>query len=207
MTKRKALVLSLLGIAALGATAALTRQRGSTAVASSADPNQPDGLIFRLSEGKAPADSVAAAIPAPAEKLSDAEAEQLLSRIPLPKAQPGDVVDFALRESSLPAPRAGKTVPTAFPPPPTELTKPVVETGPLTVRRMSPEGDVPVADRISITFSQPMVPVTSQEEAAANVPVKLSPEAPGVTGAGWARRLWCSIWARASACPPLQSTR
>ena len=160
MTKRKALVLSLLGIAALGATAALTRQRGATAVASTNDPNQPDGLMFRLSEGKAPTGSFAAAVPAAAEKLSDAEADQLLSRLPLPKAQPGDVVDFAIREGSLPAPRAGQTVTTAFPPAPTELAKPVVETGPLLVRRMSPEGDVPAADRVSITFSQPMVPVT-----------------------------------------------
>ncbi len=180
MTKRKALTLGAVGIAALGATAALIRQPGTPARA--AEPDQPNGLLFRLSEGKASTGSDSVALPAPAEKLTDAEAEQLLSRLPLPKVQPGDVVDFALRESSLAAPRAGKTVPTAFPPPAPSRQKPTVETGPLSVRRMSPEGDVAVADRVSVTFSQPMIPVTSQTDAAKLVPVTLSPEVPG---GGW----------------------
>ena len=55
----------------------------------------------------------------------------------------------------------------------------MVETGPLEVRRVQPEGDVPLADRVSVTFSQPMIPVTSQEEAAKNVPVQLTPSVPG----------------------------
>ena len=44
---------------------------------------------------------------------------------------------------------------------------------------ISPEGSVPIAPELSITFSQPMVEVTSQEEAATNVPVKLNPQPPG----------------------------
>ena len=177
MTKRKALTLALLGLAAVAATATVTLQkRGGTALP--ADPSVPDGLLFRLSEGKAPG-SEKPAPPAPAEKISDADAERLLARLPLPKSQPGDTVDFALRESSLPPPRAGATAKTDFPPAPSVLTPPSVENGPLMVRRMSPEGDVPVAERVSVTFSQPMVPVTSQEEAAAQVPVTLSPAFPG----------------------------
>src|SRR6185369_9412727 len=35
------------------------------------------------------------------------------------------------------------------------------------------------APQLTITFSRPMVALTSQEEAAANVPVQLSPEPPG----------------------------
>ena len=165
------------------ATAAITLQKRGGAAAAPADPNAPDGLLFRLSEGKAPG-SEKPAPPTPSEKLSDADAEKLLARLPLPKSQPGDVVDFALREGSLPAPRAGQTAKLPFPPAPSVLTPPSIESGPLTVRRMTPEGDVPVADRISVTFSQPMVPVTSQEDAAAQVPVKLSPSFPAATGAG-----------------------
>src|SRR5205085_3112338 len=51
--------------------------------------------------------------------------------------------------------------------------------GPLEVVRYSPEGDVPLAPNLSVTFSQPMVAVTSQEDAAENVPVKLSPQPSG----------------------------
>src|SRR6185369_16321197 len=35
------------------------------------------------------------------------------------------------------------------------------------------------APQLTITFSRPMVALTSQEEAAANVPVQLSPQPPG----------------------------
>src|SRR5262249_26488463 len=51
--------------------------------------------------------------------------------------------------------------------------------GAFSVLRFSPEGDVPIAPNLSVTFSQPMVAVTSQEEAAENVPVRLSPQPPG----------------------------
>jgi hypothetical protein len=54
-----------------------------------------------------------------------------------------------------------------------------VTAGPLEVVRYSPEGRVPIAPELSITFSQPMVQLTSQEEAATNVPVKLTPQPPG----------------------------
>lgn len=51
--------------------------------------------------------------------------------------------------------------------------------GPLEVLRYSPEGAVPMAPELSITFSQPMVELTSQDEATINVPVKLNPQPPG----------------------------
>ena len=49
----------------------------------------------------------------------------------------------------------------------------------LEVIRYSPEGDIPIVPSLSITFSQPMIAVTSQEEAAKYVPVKLAPEPSG----------------------------
>ena len=165
----------------LAATVAAMSLRGGEVVQAAEAQEEVEGLRFRLSEGK-PLDGSSAAPrhpSAPAQKLSDAEADRVLARLPGVQAQPDDEKDFAIREGSLPAPRAGQTTLTEFPPKPSAAPAPVVESGPLTIRRFQPEGDVPLAERISITFSQPMVPVTSQEEAAARVPVTMSPNVPG----------------------------
>ena len=42
-----------------------------------------------------------------------------------------------------------------------------------------PEGEVPLAPELSITFSQPMVAVTSQDDAASVQPVVLKPQPKG----------------------------
>ena len=52
-------------------------------------------------------------------------------------------------------------------------------TKPLEVLRWMPEGEVPLAPELSVTFSQPMVAVTSQEDAAKTTPVKLTPQPKG----------------------------
>ena len=49
----------------------------------------------------------------------------------------------------------------------------------LEVIRFSPEGEVKLAPDLNVTFSQPMVAVTSQEQAAQTVPVQLSPSVEG----------------------------
>src|SRR5205807_5587690 len=65
-------------------------------------------------------------------------------------------------------------------PAPSEMARPEqTASGPLEVVRYSPAGEVPIAPNLSVTFSQAMVAVTSQEDAAGNVPVKLSPQPPG----------------------------
>jgi len=45
--------------------------------------------------------------------------------------------------------------------------------------RHAPEGEVPLAPNLSVTFSQPMVAVSSQEEAAESVRVETVSAAPG----------------------------
>ncbi|WP_395142162.1 Ig-like domain-containing protein, partial [Armatimonas sp.] len=143
-----------------------------------------EGLRFRLSAGKLPGgESPSERNPiAPAEKLSDTDADKILARVKAIATQPDDEKDFALREASLPAPRAGQTITAEFPP---KTTPPAPDNGGanvggvLTLRRFQPEGEVPLADRVSLTFSQPMVAVTGQEDAAARVPVTLTPEIPG----------------------------
>ena len=138
-----------------------------------------EGLKFRLSEAPEQPEAKPANKVAEASVLSDAETQSILKRLPPIKSEPGDKAEFALREKSLPPPRTGATVMQPFPAM-SEIARPEqVSNGPLEVVRYSPEGDVPIAPNLSVTFSQPMISVTSQEEAAQSVPVQLSPQPPG----------------------------
>lgn len=144
------------------------------------DANKEDeGLKFRLSEASEQPEARPVSKLATATVLSDAETQAILNRLPAIKTDPADETEFALRDKSLPPPRTGAIVMQPFPSA-SEMTRPSETTaGPLEVVRYSPEGDVPMAPNLSLTFSQPMVAVTSQEEAAEYVPVKLSPQPPG----------------------------
>ncbi|HEX7722624.1 MAG TPA: Ig-like domain-containing protein [Pyrinomonadaceae bacterium] len=155
---------------------------------SSRQPNSSDdedadkqeaGLKFRLSQAPQQPEAKATNKIAQASVLSDAETQAILNRLPLIKTDASDEVDFALRDKSLPPPRTGATVMQPFPAALDTAPPDQKPSGPLEVVRQSPEGDVPIAPNLSVTFSQPMVGVTSQEEAAENVPVKLSPQPPG----------------------------
>jgi hypothetical protein len=87
----------------------------------------------------------------------------------------------ALRDRSTPPPRTGKTVKDKFPGPGVAARPPVTADAgkALEVIRFAPEGDVPLAPMVTITFSQPMVAVTSQDDAAKTVPVTMTPTPPG----------------------------
>ncbi len=141
----------------------------------------PPGLDLRVSSGKQGAPAYDHAKLAPATKLSDAEAQQLLSRAKPLQADAADQQAFALRSKSQPPPRTGQTIKGAFPPPPSTLLPPAATdtSKDLRVLRWMPEGSVPVAPELSITFSQPMIAVTSQEDAAQVVPVHLTPTPKG----------------------------
>ena len=138
-----------------------------------------DGLRFRLSEAPEQAENKTTNKVAVASVLSASETERILNRLPAITAEPADEAAFALRERSLPPPRTGRTIEQAFPPPLTIAAPEEKNVGPLEVLRFSPEGDVPIAPNLSVTFSQPMVAVSSQEEAAQNVPVQITPEPKG----------------------------
>jgi uncharacterized protein YfaS (alpha-2-macroglobulin family) len=142
----------------------------------------PKGLDLHLSnghEGPPPFDHAKLAA---ATKLSDADAQALLSRAQPLQKDAGDEQAFALRPSSLPPPRTGTTIHGSFPPPSSSGPPPAKASDSdknLKVLRWLPEGQVPIAPELSVTFSEPMVAVTSQEDAAANVPVHLSPQPKG----------------------------
>ncbi len=143
------------------------------------DGGPADGLRFRLSEAN---EKVAAPTPRPAVNatvLSEADTAKLLARLPQIQTQPDDTSDFKLRDSSLPPPRAGQTIASAFAPTTTGGPPPATTNAPLVITRFAPEGEVAIAPALSITFSQPMVSVSSQEAAATNVPVTLSPQPSG----------------------------
>ncbi|MDT4897799.1 MAG: alpha-2-macroglobulin [Acidobacteriota bacterium] len=139
-----------------------------------------EGLQFRLSEGAGQSESQAAVMPAQSSRLSESEVQNVLKRLPPMKAEEGDQQDFSMRDRSLPPPRTVKTVNVSFPSAEAAPTPDPKTAGPLEVLRFAPEGEVPLAPQLSITFSQPMVAVTSNDDLAAqDVPVKLSPQPPG----------------------------
>src|SRR5262249_33893730 len=86
-----------------------------------------------------------------------------------------------LRPASQPPPRTGETIKDSFPPPASSLLPPKANDAgkDLSVLRYMPEGEVELAPELSVTFSQPMVPVTSQEDAAKTTPVRLTPQPKG----------------------------
>ena len=137
------------------------------------------GLRMRLREIPFK-EEVRQAVPrARTERLRDARTSALLVRLDELKTAPPDQTDFRFRKSSAPPPRPDHTIAKPFPSdetaPPPDLGKPAV----LEVLRHAPEGDVPLAPHLAITFSKPMVAVTSQEAAADTVPVILRPTPKG----------------------------
>lgn len=148
-------------------------------------PVDQEAFQFRLTEADPLADARDGAPVAKVSPLAPADVDRLLTRLPALAEQAGDRQAFALRDRSLPPPRTGETVKTAFPPPP-EPPPAAAGTGPdgkplpLQVLRKLPEGDVDFVPFVSLTFSQPMVPVTSHDALKKlPLPVRMTPEVAG----------------------------
>ncbi len=141
--------------------------------------NLPNGLVFSLREGSESGVPQAVQTPAPSDPLSDSETGRLLGRLPGITTAPDDRSEFAKRLGTLPAPKTGNMVPVKFPSDEGRGTPKIDPGTTLDVVRYSPEGEVSLAPDLNVTFSQPMVAVTSQEQAAAFAPVELSPQVEG----------------------------
>ncbi|MBT3188530.1 MAG: hypothetical protein HN736_03810 [Anaerolineae bacterium] len=144
-------------------------------------PDEDDGtpLGLRLSEGKAQPDIAAPSTFVRGETLADDELASLLDRLPALIADPADAVDFNLPGEVIPPPRPGETLEESFPPDADAATV-TAEYGDLEVLRYSPEGEIPIAPFVNITFNQPMVPLTTIEDLVEmDVPVQISPALPG----------------------------
>ncbi|MBK8181072.1 MAG: Ig-like domain-containing protein [Planctomycetes bacterium] len=85
---------------------------------------------------------------------------------------------FVLREGPTPPPRAGQTALKVLAAVVDPLPAPPTMTGPPRVVRRSPEGAVARTDRVSVSFSQEMVALGSQEAASRQVPLRLEPAVP-----------------------------
>ncbi len=118
--------------------------------------------------------------------LEQARLEKIYDRLPALIAEPDDKVEFLRRVGSKPRPRTGETVVGQFPSaselaPEGVLQGGDVPAGPLEILRFQPDGEVPRPARVSVTFSQPMVAVTSHADTVASgVPVELVPQVAGV---------------------------
>ncbi|MCB0017772.1 MAG: Ig-like domain-containing protein, partial [Anaerolineales bacterium] len=138
-------------------------------------------LVLTLSAGQAEPKTAARIALAEGTPLSEAEIEAILARLPELLPEDGDVVEFSLPTETLPPPQTGDRVDVPFPPPDAPPAVVEVPTGPLEVLRFSPEGPIPLAPFLSVTFNQPMVPLATVEMlSATEVPVNLTPALPGV---------------------------
>ncbi len=140
----------------------------------------PGGLKFRLSEGVEGAEARTKAQLPSTDPLSQGDTNNLLKRIPEIKSKDDDQTDFSKRAGTLPAPKTGNKIPVKFPSDEMRgLPKIDTTVQTLQVLRYSPEGEISLAPDLSVTFSQPMVAVTSQEQAAQFAPVELTPQVEG----------------------------
>ncbi len=134
----------------------------------------------QLSEGRPQAQSIQTTPAASGEPLSADQVEQILARLPTLPAQPGDETPFKMAQQPIPPPRTGETIQQSFPPQEPATGPTAIPSGPLEVLRYSPEGKVSVAPFISVTFNQPMAPLTTLGQlSAADVPVKIDPPLEG----------------------------
>src|SRR5438552_58999 len=124
-----------------------------------------------------PAAAVESAVPAAnGDKLDPAAISAVVSRFP-PFPTGGGAVAFKRPPESLPRPRVGATITKPFGATSTQDSHPLpTDTGRLRVLRYQPIGDVDIAPDLSVTFSQPMVPLgTLAQLDQAAVPVKVTP--------------------------------
>lgn len=145
-------------------------------------PSTPAETAFniRLSEGEQQNESLEPLPVAIGEPLSEDEINRILARLAeLPQAS-ATQTDFQLPDEVLPPPRPGETIAQPFPPDPQSSGPAEVDSGPLEVLRYSPEGEIPMAPFINITFNQPMVPLgTLAQLAEQDVPARIEPPLSG----------------------------
>ncbi|MBN1266499.1 MAG: hypothetical protein JXA25_13465 [Anaerolineales bacterium] len=142
-------------------------------------PDDGTTLTVRLSEGQDHPEQVEPVPLAIGEPLSADTVLAILSRLPALAPEPDSSLDFRLPEDVIPPPRTGETISQSFPPD-EDMGPATVESGPLEVLRYAPEGEVPIAPFVNITFNQPMVELATVDDlAAADIPVQIKPEPPG----------------------------
>ncbi|MFN2115607.1 MAG: Ig-like domain-containing protein, partial [Anaerolineae bacterium] len=138
------------------------------------------GITFRLSDaepGAPAADRIPVTDPVP---LLPERVDELLALLPPMPETASEQVTFALRPGPEPPVLTGDEIQAPFPQLDEAGPPPEVPVGALEVLRYQPEGDIALASHLSVTFSEPMVPLTSHAALAdRDVPVRLEPEPAG----------------------------
>ena len=148
------------------------------ALAETHDVLPKEGLDFKLSEGKAQLEESTTNPVVNADPLSEEETNKLLKL--LPSLEEEKLPVFTLPGRSLPPPNTQTRITEPFPPTQERALPAKVKSKPLTVTSKRPLGQIDRAANISVTFSQPMVPVSSQETVSAIAPpITLSPSVTG----------------------------
>lgn len=133
-----------------------------------------------LSEGQAQTESPEPRTVTSGEPLTSEEVAAIFARLPNLPISPEEQTEFNYPVELLPPPRPGETIKEVFPPHEVAPTPEIASAEPLEVVRFAPEGEIPIAPFVSITFNQPMVPLgTLGDLAEGSVPVKIEPELPG----------------------------
>ena len=137
-------------------------------------------MRVRLSEGQAQPYTAQTLGETVGEPMTEEEIEAIFARLPTLPASEEDQSDFKLAGDPIPPPRTGETIEQTFPAEESAIPPETEETGPLEVLRYSPEGEIPLAPFLSVTFNQPMVPLGTLEDLAAlDVPVQIEPALEG----------------------------
>ncbi|MGI8669943.1 MAG: hypothetical protein ACR2J3_08895, partial [Aridibacter sp.] len=147
----------------------------------SAQDSETKGLQFKISEAKKTTEIPEIKPPIKIENLSKAEADAIFRRLPLMPVETKDIADFKMLSDSIKPPKAGEIIPLKFPADENQTIPelPITTNEKLNVERFSPNGDASLVMDLSVTFSQPMISITSQTEASEIIPVILTPEVKG----------------------------
>jgi len=188
---RSLLAAALLAAAALASAAPAAAQRqvriqplyAQPTSAPGVFPADSSGLRFRLDQVIGSSAVAAGATRVTGRLLTVDESQRLLARLAPLRAVETAADSFHFPAQTLPPPRAGRVVAASFPARDSAVGRPVSGTpavAPLGVVRRAPEGEVDVGAEVTITFSQPMVPLGSVADVAAQmVPARITPAAPG----------------------------
>lgn len=143
------------------------------------DPDRSPLLGIRLSQGgTTPGEDLPEVAQVQGEPLDEAEIRAVTDRLP-PWDDGDGGVEFNRPPESLAPPRTGATVEHPFPAGPDSQAS-SVDPGPLEVLRVQPTGTVGIAPFVSITFSQPMVPLATLGQLdGLDVPATITPALPG----------------------------
>ncbi|MCU0238703.1 MAG: MG2 domain-containing protein [Pyrinomonadaceae bacterium] len=145
-----------------------------------------NGLSFRIAEAKKSTKPKEKPTPAKVEKLNETEANEIFRRLPPMLADQEENADFKMLSDSLKPPKSGTITKIKFPadekkdtPNLTDSSSTPIKDNLLEIENFTPNGNVENASYLSVSFSQPMISVTSQTIASENVPIKLTPEVKG----------------------------